>query len=192
MPPIFQAFDNFYTLTKGTHILIKLLKALLGLFIVIVASLAVFLFYMRYHDGPMEIFTGGPFQTGTFVTEKDGNKLDLPNLVDRATFEFQLEQPARSRTVWLAVHDNRLFIASAYMNESYAKIWKQWPHQIAKDNRVLLRIDGKIYQRQLNRIFDPAIAVAVGMETERKYGMNFGQSEVDAEDVWLFEVIERD
>ncbi len=170
---------------------IRILKALLGLIMVIVLSLSAFLLYMRYHDGPMEIITGGPFQSGTLITEDDGDALDLSTLKDRATFEFQLEEPPRSRTVWLAVHDNRLFVASAYMNETYAKIWKQWPHQVEKNNNILLRIDGKIYQRQLVRTFDPAIATAVGMETDRKYGMKIVAENVKSESVWIYEVVRR-
>ena len=75
--------------------------------------LTLFLFYMRYHDGPMEIVTGGPFQSGTLITEENGSELDLRPLVDRVTFEFQLEEPSRSRTVWLDVHENRLYVASS-------------------------------------------------------------------------------
>ena len=86
----------------------------------------------------MELITGGPFQSGTIIAENKGNALDISALKDRSTIEFQSEAPPRSRTVWLAVHDNRLFIASAYMNENYAKIWKQWPHQIKDNNKILM------------------------------------------------------
>ena len=102
----------------------KLFKAILGITGVMIISVSAFFFYMRYHDGPMELITGGPFQSGTIVAEDEGNTLDISALKDRSTIEFQSEEPPRSRTVWLAVHDNRLFIASAYMNENYAKIWK--------------------------------------------------------------------
>ncbi|MFT6434255.1 MAG: hypothetical protein ACJAVI_002303 [Candidatus Azotimanducaceae bacterium] len=143
---------------------------------------------MRYHDGPMEIITGGPFQSGSLVVENEGSKLDINSLIDRDTFEFQLLDPPRSRTVWLAVNDNRLFIASAYMNEGYAKIWKQWPHQVAENNKILLRIDEQIYERQLIRTFDDDIANAVGKETERKYGAKFTHQDVASEGVWIYEV----
>ena len=170
----------------------NLLKAILGITGVMIISVSAFFFYMRYHDGPMAIITGGPFQSGTIVAEGKGNTLDISALEDRSTIEFQSGAPPRSRTVWLAVHDNRLFIASAYMNENYAKIWKQWPHQIKDNNKILLRIDGNIYQRQLIRTYDPEITSAAGLETERKYGLKIVPEDVKQEHVWLYEVVARD
>ena len=170
----------------------NLLKAILGITGVMIISVSAFFFYMRYHDGPMELITGGPFQSGTIVAEGKGNTLDISALKDRSTIEFQSEAPPRSRTVWLAVHDNRLFIASAYMNENYAKIWKQWPHQIKDNNKILLRIDDNIYQRQLIRTYDPEITSAAGLETERKYGLKIVPEDVKQEHVWLYEVVARD
>ena len=170
----------------------NLLKAILGITGVMIISVSAFFFYMRYHDGPMAIITGGPFQSGTIVAEGKGNTLDISALKDRSTTEFQSGPPPRSRTVWLAVHDSRLFIASAYMNENYAKIWKQWPHQIKDNNKILLRIDGNIYQRQLIRTYDPEITSAAGLETERKYGLKIVPEDVKQEHVWLYEVVARD
>ena len=132
------------------------------------------------------------FKAAQSVAEDKGNALDISALKDRSTIEFQSEAPPRSRTVWLAVHDNRLFIASAYMNENYAKIWKQWPHQIKDNNKILLRIDGNIYQRQLIRTYDPKITSAAGLETERKYGLKIVPEDVMQEHVWLYEVVARD
>ena len=132
------------------------------------------------------------FKAAQSVAEDKGNALDISALKDRSTIEFQSEAPPRSRTVWLAVHDNRLFIASAYMNENYAKIWKQWPHQIKDNNKILLRIDGNIYQRQLIRTYDPKITSAAGLETERKYGLKIVPEDVKQEHVWLYEVVARD
>ena len=170
----------------------NLLKAILGITGVMIISVSAFFFYMRYHDRPMAIITGGPFQSGTIVAEGKGNTLDISALKDRSTIEFQSGAPPRSRTVWLAVHDSRLFIASAYMNENYAKIWKQWPHQIKDNNKILLRIDDNIYQRQLIRTYDPEITSAAGLETERKYGLKIVPEDVKQEHVWLYEVVARD
>lgn len=166
----------------------RIFKSIFGMTLVLCLIVSVFLFYMRYHDGPMEILTGGPFQTGSLVIENEGSKLDINSLIDRDTFEFQLEDPTRSRTVWLAVHDNRLFVASAYMNEGYGKIWKQWPHQVTDNNKILLRIDGDIYERQLIRTFNADVANAVGMETDRKYDAKFTHQDIESESVWVYEV----
>ena len=71
----------------------KLFKAILGITGVMIISVSAFFFYMRYHDGPMELITGGPFQSGTIVAEDEGNTLDISALKDRSTIEFQSEEP---------------------------------------------------------------------------------------------------
>ena len=172
----------------------NLLKAILGITGVMIISVSAFFFYMRYHDGPMAIITGGPFQSGTIVAEGKGNTLDISALKDRSTIEFQSGAPPRSRTVWLAVHDNRLFIASAYMNENYAKIWKQWPHYIEKDNRVILRIDGKLYQQQLQRLMTGDVIAPVMVKFSEKYQLSGGSGEdiaamIARGDTWLYQVV---
>ena len=141
---------------------------------------------------PWQLSPVGRFRAAQIVAEGKGNTLDISALKDRSTIEFQSGAPPRSRTVWLAVHDSRLFIASAYMNENYAKIWKQWPHQIKDNNKILLRIDGNIYQRQLIRTYDPKITSAAGLETQRKYGLKIVPEDVKQEHVWLYEVVARD
>ena len=35
------------------------------------------------------------------------------------------------------------------MNTSYGGIWKQWPHYLDHDDRIILRIDGKLYEQRL-------------------------------------------
>ncbi len=75
---------------------------------VLVISIAVLLGSMRFHDGPLEILSGGPFTTG----ELNSAPSDWDFLKDRATIEFQTMDPAQSRTVWLAAFDQRLFVVS--------------------------------------------------------------------------------
>ena len=99
---------------------------------VAVGLIALLLALMRFSDGPLEVFSGGPFTTGELTTAPD----DWSFLADRGTVEFQTLQPARSRTVWLAVHDQRLFLVSGYMNTSYGGIWKQWPHYLDHDDHL--------------------------------------------------------
>lgn len=87
---------------------------------VLVVAVSVFLFSMRFTDGPIEILTGGPFSTGELATAPN----DWTYLTDRGVIEFQTMDPPRSRTVWLAVHDTRLFLVSGYMNTGYGAVWK--------------------------------------------------------------------
>lgn len=150
------------------------------------------LFSMRFSDGPMEIFAGGPFTSGELAPAPD----DWRFLADRDTIEFQTMDPARSRTVWLGVYDGRLFLASGYMNTSYGGIWKQWPLYLEDDDRIILRIDGKLYEQRLQRIMEGPEVVPALSEFARKY---FGGSNsefatdtsVRSGDTWLYEVVER-
>lgn len=144
---------------------------------------------MRFHDGPLEIFSGGPFKTGTLSAAPD----DWSFLRDRATIEFQTMDPARSRTVWLATHDRRLFVVSGYMTTNYGAIWKQWPYYLETDDRILLRIDGKLHEQKLQRIVSGPEVVPVLSEFSRKYGDGEAASAdaVASGYTWMYEVVNR-
>ena len=152
--------------------------------------IVLFLFGMRFHDGPLEIISGGPFKTGEPATAPD----DWSYLAERPTIQFQTLDPARSRTVWLGVYQGRLFVVSGYMTTGYGKIWKQWPHYIVEnDDRVILRIDNQLYNQRLQRITGGPIAAAVMEVFGQKYNLGAGADDtpVTSGDVWMFEVIDR-
>ena len=157
---------------------------------VLVLAIALLLFGMRFHDGPLEILSGGPFKTGELATAP----ADWSFLTERSILEFQTMDPAQSRTVWLAVHDRRLFLVSGYMTTGYGAIWKQWPHYIENDDRIILRIDGKLYQQRLQRILSGADVVPVLSEFSRKYGAGDAASDaaVSSGYTWMYEVVSRD
>ena len=157
---------------------------------VVVLAFALFLFGMRFSDGPMVVFSGGPFRSGELTAAPD----DWTYLKDRSEIEFQTLDPPRSRVVWLGVHDKRLFIVSGYMTTGYGRIWKQWPHYLADDDRVILRIDGNLYEQRLERVMSGPDVVPVLSEFSRKYGL--GGEVADASQVteghtWMYEVLDR-
>lgn len=168
----------------------------LGIVIGILAlSIALFLFGMRFHDGPIEIITGGPFKTGELATAPD----DWSFLTDRMEIEFQIMEPASSRIVWVNVLEKRLYVISGYMNTGYGKIWKQWPHHLVADDRVILRIDGKLHEQRMVRMMEHPELLDIMTSNSKKY---FGDatptftSEQLAEallagDFWLYEVVDR-
>lgn len=162
------------------------LKGLLAFIAILFISTALFLLYMKSHDGPIEIFSGGPFQSGTLVT---GPEPDWSEIKDLETFQFQLLNPPRSRTTWLAVHEGRLFTLSAYMKSPIGKIWKKWPHQAAEDGSALLRIGDDIYKRQLVRIpADSPLVTPILKELNRKYHVGAKIEYVQNDNTWLFEL----
>ena len=160
-------------------------------FLSILTAVALFFFGTRFTDGPLAIFTGGPFTSGALESAPE----DWSYLKDRDLIEFQTLTPARSRTVWLAVHDSRLFIVSGYMNTGYGSIWKQWPHYLSEDDRIILRIDDALHEQRLKRIMEGPEIVPVLQELGRKYfGGTQGlgtQDTVARGDTWMFEVVDR-
>ena len=160
----------------------------LGL-LLLVSTLALFVFSARFQDGPLEIIAGGPFTSGSPATAPS----DWSFLKDRATIEFQTLEPARSRVVWLAVNDGKLFIVSGYMTSNYGAIWKQWPHYLDDDDRIILRIDGNLYEQRLQRIMDGPDVMPVLKEFNRKYGAGEPTSIATITDgeTWMYQVVPR-
>lgn len=169
--------------------MLKLLKWLGAIAGILVLLLGTLLLLARFTDGPLEIISGGPFRSGTLAPAPD----NWDFLRDRSTIQFQTLQPARSRTVWLGVHQGRLFLVSGYMTTGYGALWKQWPHYLDQDDRVILRIDGQLYEQRLARINDGPDIEPVLAEFSRKYGdgLGMGASEVTEGHTWMYEVVDR-
>jgi hypothetical protein len=171
--------------------ILKILGGLIALVLLIV--LGVFT-AARFNDGPFDgglaIVSGGAFSSGEL---HQGAEPDWSFLNDYPTVEFQLLDPARSRTTFIMEHDNRIFIPSGYMNSITGKIWKHWPKEAEVDGRAILRVDGKLYERQLVRIMDGEVLDGVLSELGRKYGAGLPASPetVSSEDLWLFELAPR-
>jgi hypothetical protein len=148
----------------------------------------------RFHDGPFDgalaIVAAGPFESGELHT---GPEPDWSFVRDYATVEFQLLDPPRSRTTWIMEHDNRLFIVSGYMNTWYGKIWKQWPAEAETDGRILLRVDGTLYPRRMERVMEGDSVRPVIDELSRKYlgGTAVPVSEITTGNLWMFELLPR-
>ena len=160
-------------------------KLVAGIVVIVLAFFVV----TRFTDGPMGIITGGAFSSGEVVSEEP----DWRYVKDYDIVEFQLLDPARSRTTWIVEHDGRIFIPSGYMLSTVGKIWKQWPLQAEKDGRAILRVDAKLYPRQLVRIKDDPVLPAVLAELSRKYanGAQIPVSEVSRGSLWIFELVQR-
>ncbi len=61
-------------------------KWLSGFIAIITLLFCVFLFYMRFHDGPIQIFSGGAFKTGELQTGAEPEWLyELKNRQDVET-----------------------------------------------------------------------------------------------------------
>jgi hypothetical protein len=144
----------------------------------------------RFADGPIAIVAGGPFRSGTLVS---GPEPEWSFVHDVREVQFQLLEPARSRTTWILDHEGKAYIPCGYMTTWWGKLWKQWPHEALKDPRILLRIGDQLYERKLVRIQDgPAVAPLLA-ELSRKYagGREIPLDLVTSGYLWLYELAPR-
>ena len=124
------------------RVLRSLLLGLVGL-VVLVGIVAVM---ARYHDGPIGPFPGGKL-TGTRAPDAAP---DWPAALNRAgTLEIEVN-PAHPRSVTTSyvVRDRMLYVPSMMAAR------KTWPHEVLADDRVVLRIAGKLYDRRAVRVTD--------------------------------------
>ena len=166
---------------------LRIVGVVLAVLLIAIAGLAV---GARFHDGPIAIFAGGPFASGELVT---GPEPDWSFVHEVREVEFQLLDPPRSRTTWILDHAGKAYIPCGYMTTWWGRIWKRWPHEAAKDPRILLRIDGKLYERRLVRIEDGAVVAPLLEELSRKYagGRTIPMDAVTSGYLWLFELAPR-
>ena len=157
----------------------------------ILVAIGVLLVGARFADGPIAIIAGGPFTSGE---PQSGPEPDWSFVHDVREVEFQLVEPARSRTTWILDHEGKAYIPCGYMTTWWGKLWKRWPHEAAKDPRILLRIGDALYERKLVRIQEGPLVAPLLAELSRKYA---GGEEIPLELVtsgylWLYELAPRD
>ena len=166
----------------------RIMGALLAALLV---AIAVLLVGARFADGPVAIVAGGPFTSGELHT---GPEPDWSFVHDVREVEFQLLEPARSRTTWILDHEGKAYIPCGYMTTWWGKLWKQWPHEVEKDPRILLRIGDALYERKLVRIQEGPLVAPLLAELSRKYagGEEIPMEAVTSGYLWLYELAPRD
>lgn len=169
----------FRSILKKTFLLTGVI---LLLFLFAISALAI---SARFSDGPSVIFAGGRLETGELIT---GSEPDWSFARDIRRIELQLIEPPRSRILWVADYDGKLYLNSNYMGGLRQRLWKKWPAEAEKDGRAILRIDGNRYERHLVRIRSGDAVEGVTREFTRKYGVTMTPEEVEAEELWLFEL----
>jgi hypothetical protein len=174
------------TMNTDRRIIVRRGLLVIGVLVLIpVFALAALAVSTRLSDGPSVIFAGGPLVAGEMVT---GPEPDWSFVRGVRVFELQLLNPPRSRTLWIVEHEGKLYLNSNYMGGLRERLWKRWPAQAERDGRAIMRIDGKRYERTLMRIKTGPIVEGVTAEFTRKYGVEMTPAEVEAEELWLFEM----
>ncbi|MEN8183183.1 MAG: hypothetical protein ABFS46_11685 [Myxococcota bacterium] len=133
----------------------------------------------RFADGAVGPVAGGAFRSGEPVPVQPD---DWSFATDIEEIELQLLEPARTRVTWIVVHEGQPYIPCGFLD---VPLWKQWPHEAERDGRAILRIDGRLYERQAVRVTDPGLHAELGRLAAAKYG--FGDGEPPSPDqVWYF------
>jgi hypothetical protein len=127
--------------------------------VVVLSVVALVIVGARFADGPIVIIPGGPLEAGELVT---GAEPDWTFARDIGEMELQLVEPPQSRTIWLQVHDEKLYVVSGYMNSTLGRLWKKWPAQALQDGR------------------------AIAAEVNRKYGAPLSADMAASGDAWFF------
>jgi len=152
----------------------KILRVLLfGLAFVVVALLAVIV-GARFADGPIALIPGGQLESGELVADP---AVDWTFAKD--VQEIEMESDGRSRTVWALVVNGELYIPASTSFPPF----KSWHKRIAQEPRARVRIEGKRYERALQRVEDPALLTSLREAALQKYAPPPGTS---PEDVWFF------
>jgi hypothetical protein len=149
----------------------RILLALVTLGVVVVAV-------ARCHDGPLGPVPGGPLEAGELVRDA---VVDWRFAADVQEIELQLLDPPRSRTTWVLVREDQLYVPCAWP-ESFLK---EWPKQALRDGRVVLRIAGRRFERQAVRVTDPEVHAELSALGARKYGFE-APAEPDLDGLWFF------
>jgi len=139
----------------------------------------------RFSDGPIAIFAGGPLESGELAT---GPEPDWSFARDIDTVELQLVTPPRSRTTWILEHEGKIYVPCGYMNTSFGRLWKKWPFEAEADDRGIVRIEGKRYERRLVRITGLELSDVLMKEIQRKYGVTPARDSVESGSLWLFQL----
>ena len=113
--------------------------------VVLAAGVAVL---ARFSGGPIGPFPGGRL-SGTPVSGPVGDWTPILSGVPRIEIQVNADHP-RSVTTGYLVHDGKLYVPSMMAAR------KRWPEEAMNDDRVVVRIGGKLYERRAVRVTEPA------------------------------------
>lgn len=98
-------------------------------------------------DGPVFVFAGGPFRSGERVAL---DALDWTALDAHHELELEIVGAESSRTLWFSVYDGVPYVACDL--DCVGGVLERWPQQIERDDRVVVRIDGRRAEGRLEHV----------------------------------------
>jgi len=141
----------------------KILRWIAGLLLALAVLLLAVMGLARQSDGPWAFFPGGPLESGELVAS---TPLDWTGFAGVELIEMQLLEPPTSRTTWILVREGAAYIPCSLDFPPF----KRWHEQALEDGRALLRIEGRRYPVELERVSDEALVRALEGEVLEKYG----------------------
>jgi hypothetical protein len=143
------------------------LAAAVGLLVAAFASGA---FLVSRADGPVFVLAGGPFRSGQQV---EFAAMDWDALDELHELEMELVGAGSSLTLWFSVTDGVPYVGCDL--DCVGGRLNRWPQQVERDDRVVIRIDGRrvngrlAYVRHGSAEYESARA-----DRERKYSGEAG------------------
>jgi hypothetical protein len=104
-------------------------------------------FFVSRADGPVWILAGGPFRSGEPVELTAIDWTDLDHLHE---LEMEIVGAESSRTLWFSVYEGVPYVACDL--DCVGGRLTRWPQQIEQDDRVVIRIDGKLAEGRLTHV----------------------------------------
>ena len=132
---------------------------------VTLAGLAAGALLLSRADGPVWVFAGGPIRSGEPVAL---TALDWESLDELHELEMEIVGAGRSLTLWFSVSEGVPYVACDL--DCVGGILTRWPQQIEKDDRVVIRVDGKRAEARLVHVPHGTEEYATARtDRERKY-----------------------
>ena len=134
-----------FVLRRG-QVIRKLIRLAFIAFATIAALVGSVAIVARFSDGPIFVFPGGPLIAGQRV---EYASVDWEEFADVREIEFQLESPPRSRVTRMTIHDGKPYVPCAFCTN---RVLKRWPRELERDDRVLIRANGKLIEGRARRV----------------------------------------
>ena len=137
---------------------------------------------LRANDGPLGMLPGGAFR-GEDEACLEGS-WEAFAAIEELEVEVAPTRP-RSVTTWSVVHAGMLYLPADFLTPM-----KRWPHQVMQDDRVRLRIGGRVFRCRALRVADRATIAVLGSTAAAKYRLSPDGFAARSE-VWWFRVVAR-
>jgi hypothetical protein len=122
-------------------------------------------FMLSRADGPVWVFAGGPFRSGEHV---DFAAIDWDALDELNELELEIVGAETSLTLWFSVDQGVPYVACDL--DCVGGRLTRWPQLIERDDRVVIRIDGRRVDARLVHVpHGSAEYQAARAARERKY-----------------------